>query len=553
MYIVEKLLYYFKFIQDLSSRTSLQSRYRKLTPRISSGSKKVVLVEGLWDNPNHWMRLWIFLNAYLEDHEADVIGILRSSSNWDNWKKRESLKSLGIKRFLYLDESNKKMDLYQSCANELLSGITQSSQILELELPGNLPAYTFFDTVLKIERQPQLKIDNNLVWRDTLAEMLYYYDFFQKFFKDNEVLAVVSSHAWKSEYAVLCWVTLGFNIPFYYMTAHYNSIRIRKMNSQREYQAPNEHLSFTQFTALSNMTQKNLIERGKIYMKERFNSESDFIVLRYSVKPEQRGLDRTIVLKNIGLDPSKELIVIYAHSWFDFPHVQAMKNFTEPLDWLMFTLDVISSVSNVNWAIKPHPCDQWYDTIHLETLINNLPSHITLLPENSDSLAIQSLAQGFVTIHGTIAIEAVAEGKKVLCADRSMYTDWGFTHTAESRDDYRNMLRNILELSSPTQEQSQRAFAFAATSLAPAHFDKMTLKIPCDTRFLDGTLYAMVKRLLTKEMHLIKQEIENVRKWLDSGYHSYNCWKTVKYCSRTRPAETGADRGCLLKREISKL
>jgi hypothetical protein len=209
-----------------------------------------------------------------------------------------------------------------------------------------------------------------------------------------------------------------------------------------------------------------------------------------------------------------------------------MENFTEPLDWLKFTLEHIRAHSHVNWAIKPHPCDRWYANIRLQDFVSDLPPHVAVISEDSDSLAIQTIADAVVTIQGSIAIEAAAIGKTVICADRGTYSDWGFTHFAQSREHYADMLRDVLALPKTTLEQSRRAMAYAATALAPPPREAEPVRLTCDTRFLEGTLYPAVRRLLTEEQSAIVAEIRLMREWMSSHYDSYNAWRTLHHYSQ---------------------
>ncbi len=518
------------WLSDVAQRTGVERYYRDNPPPIAHGAEEVLVVEGLWDNPNHWLRLWMFLHAYLAERKADVIGVLRANGNWNDWRQRRSLQALGIRRFAYLPPSDPDA-AYRTQARDLLAGARTLRDMLNLKLPDALPAYVFFDTVLKDARHPQPEIEGNGVWEETLAETLRLGDFYRLFFDRTKVVGVVSSHAWKSEWAALCWTALRRNIPFHYMTAHYDSVRIRRMRSLRDYRAPNEHLSFAEFSALPSHVQESLIARGKHYLEERFNGNSDFIVMRYSVRPEQRNLDRASLLARHGLDPEKPLAVVYAHSWFDFPHTQAMTNFTEPLDWIKFTVERVKAIPHVNWALKPHPCDQWYAKVRLQDFVSDLPDNVSTIPEETDFLAIQSIADAVVTIQGSIAIEGGAIGKTVVCADRGMYSDWGFTHSATSREHYAGMLEDILALPKPTQEQSRRAMAYAATALAPPPPEAQSLRLTCDTRFLEGTLYPAVKRMLSENRDSVTNEIRFMREWMCSPCDSYNVWRTLRHYS----------------------
>lgn len=515
--------------KDLAGRRSLDSFFHRHPAPINHGAQSIVVCEGMWDNPNHWFRLWMYLHALLSDRQLDVVAVLRSKGAR---KERATLQAIGIRRFRYLDDAEDCDAVVRSRAESLLRNVTSAQDMLELSLPNEYPAYAYYDTVVKLEKHPQPAISQNPNWLSTLLDVFRLTQFYAELFDGNDVSCVVSSHPWKNEYALLCWTALKRGIPFSYVTAHYNSIRIRRMSSPDDYKAPNEHLTFEEYTALVPEVRMRLIERGRKYLEEHFNGGSDFVVNRYAINPELRNHSRTDLLLQLGLDPDKPLAVVYAHSWFDFPHAQDMRNFTDPLDWIQLTIETIAEVTDINWILKPHPCDQWYGVLGIRDLIRKLPAdHLAILPEPCDSLAVQNAADVLVTIHGSVGIEASAYGKPVLCADRSYYTNWGFTHTARSRQDYVEKLRSISRLAKPTRDQSERAMAYGATALGPPPAGTEYLETPCDSLYLEGTLYRQLEDLCLNRMNSVRREIDSLRKWIESSADSYNVWRTIQHYS----------------------
>ena len=72
--------------------------------------------------------------------------------------------------------------------------------------------------------------------------------------------------------------------------------------------------------------------------------------------------------------------------------------------------------------------------------------------------------------------------------------------------------------------------AFAATALAPPPQEAGSLRLACDTRFIEEGLYSDVRSLFTLPPTTLRAEIGMVRRWLASPYDSYNAWRTVDHC-----------------------
>jgi hypothetical protein len=217
-------------------------------------------------------------------------------------------------------------------------------------------------------------------------------------------------------------------------------------------------------------------------------------------------------------------VAVYSQVWFDFPHTFGMQHFTDFLDWIRFTVAEVAGHTQVTWLLKPHPCDPWYGSLRLADVVGSLPPHVRLCDEATDSATVQLASDAIVTVHGTIGIEAAARGLPVVCADRSYYSDWGFTHVAKSRDDYAALLAAIHTLPAPTDEQRARALAFAALSLAPPPTER--LRTSCDTS-APPMLYREILGRLDSERAALDAETTAIAEWLAMGRPSYAVYRTA--------------------------
>ena len=124
-------------VRDHLGRRSVERHYRREPLPIVAGAERVILCEGMWDNPNHWLRLWMFLRAALSEMDADVIGVLQRA---DDGPKRRSLEALGIRRFVSLEAAGAPRAEDLRRADALLGGVASAADVLSLELPDGLPA-----------------------------------------------------------------------------------------------------------------------------------------------------------------------------------------------------------------------------------------------------------------------------------------------------------------------------------------------------------------------------------------------------------------------------
>jgi len=514
---------------EAKPRWSAEECYRRYQAGFAGNSRRVIVCEGMMDNPNHFFRLHMMLAAMPDAKDCRLVCILR---NRDEVNQQRTLESLGAKEFVYLEDHARRLEQFMGTARQLLNNVRSHRDLLELELPHSLPAYVFYDTVLKVARHPQPPLDSPL-WTVVLAEVLRNLTIYEDLFGHHEVVRVVSSHPWKNEYATLCWTAITHAVPCYHVTGFCEGVRIRRFRMAEDFATPVEHCSFADFSGLPASVREGIVERGRAYLSERESGKSTDINARYAFRPDKRPAGKPAARRVLGVPEHGFLAVVCAPVWFDFPHTFAMWNFTDFLDWVKFTVDQIGRNTSVTWLLKPHPCDSWYGGVRLADLAGNLPPHVHLCPEATDALTAQLAADAVVTVHGTVAIEAAARGVPVLCADQSYYSDWGFTHTAKSREEYAQGLANIQNLVRPTEEQQKRAMAVAALSLSPAPEALGLLRTSCDSserRMLYGEIVNRFER--EKDSLLVEQNA--IGEWLAGSSPSYAACQTINHYARMK-------------------
>jgi hypothetical protein len=507
-------------------RSAAEGNYRRSRSRVVGVGSPAIVCEGMWDNPNHFFRLHLMLSALSDGGPRRLIGVLHRHSER---RQRRTLKSLGARDFLYLEQNAVRREQFDAEAQRLLAGVSTHRDLLRLDLPHALPAYIYYDTVLKIARHPQPPLDSPL-WSGVLAEVLRNLAIYDQLFRTQRIAAVVTSHPWKNEFAALTWMALVHGVPCHYVTGFCEATRIRRFAMLEDFATPVEYGTAREFDALPDSTRRRAIEYGRAYLAEREQGTSSDINARYAFRPDRRQVDRAAAQGALGIDGRRPVAAVFAQVWFDFPHTFAMQNFTDFLDWMRFTVDRIAENTSVTWLLKPHPCDEWYGGVRLRDVVGALPPHVRVCPEDSDSLTVQLSADVLVTVHGTVGIEAAARGIPVLNADRSHYTEWGFTHLAKSRDDYAELLSRIASLAPPTLEQRERAMAFAALALAPPPAALGLLRTSCDTS--GPVLYEEIAQRFRRDAGALDREQAAIRQWLASGRASYAAAQTIRWCTR---------------------
>lgn len=482
-------------------------------------SNEVILLDGLWDNPNHFFRLSIFLNAIDVERQCKRVAVVRENTSS---AILGTLQSLGVVDFLIIpdDVAAKFID----AADNMLLNVKTHEDFLRIQLPHELPAYVIYDYVLKKMRHPHPPIEDPC-WRNAVAYALMIEDCLSNFFSAERVVCVVLSHPWGLPYGSIVWSAIDKLIKTYHLTGYGEGIRIRLFKSKSDFSLPVEHLSYIDYKELPDNLKTNLSRIGKFEFDKRISGLSSDINARYAFKPKDRQCVDQIKAK-LGIGGDVTVVLVCSHVWFDYPHTFGMRNFVDFYDWISFTLESIKDLEGVTWLMKPHPTETWYGGFQLSSMLIGEYSNIILLPQDFDQATAISLADAVVTVHGTVGLEAAINNLPVICADRSYYSDWPFTYFARSRDEYKSLLLNILEVCASQIDNKDSAAACFAAALSHPNETDQRMKLRCDS--MSAELYKDIYRFHRLSPEICINESKLISEWLSSGTSSYAVYTLLK-------------------------
>lgn len=136
---------------------------------------------------------------------------------------------------------------------------------------------------------------------------------------------------------------------------------------------------------------------------------------------------------------TKPVVMVSLHCFSDFPHHAGNLLFLDYYSAFTETLEMIAENNDVNWIVKPHPSRTRHgeDGLVEDYLSSKSYSNVILWPEEVSTLSALEWATGFVTVNGTIGIEAACFGKPVLIGGSSNYGHLGFSMVPSTKEEYR--------------------------------------------------------------------------------------------------------------------
>ena len=174
----------------------------------------------------------------------------------------------------------------------------------------------------------------------------------------------------------------------------------------------------------------------------------------------KRSLSREEWNISMGLDPEKKNVVIMCHTFSDAVFNSEYTAFRDYYDWTEQTMVLVAKMHHVNWIIKPHPARARYNESEdsFENMFEKYKTkNMYLFPDDVSTASLKDVADVLVTMCGTSGMEFPCFGIPVIACGKAMYTEFGYTQTPETLEEYRNMLLHVDRMERLNEQQIQKA------------------------------------------------------------------------------------------------
>jgi len=491
-----------------------------------------VLVDAMWDNPNYWTRYALLRNA-LGLAGAREDGLL---GEWNRQRVTGTLQGLGITTLQDFRIDGAARRRHMARARAMAATIAEAADAMALTWPEEFPAEIAYDGIIRRQRRGDVDPADPML-ADHIAEALACLAAAGDLLDRGGYDLVVLSHAINFDFGALAWCAQRRGIDVVIAYGNYGSNRFLRVDGPGALDDFSNVPDRARFDGTGPEAFDLLRAKGRGLMADRLGGATDDIGAVYAFQKTTGGMGRDKVVAELGLDPAKPVICVYASNWFDFPHGAPMVHFRDFRDWIDATLAVAAATPGVNWLFRPHPCDTWYGAVNgptLADLVNATASpHVHLVPAEWNGAELMGAVDGGITYFGTVAVELAAAGKPALLADRGWYGHLGFARLPESRQDYLALLAAPWWQEMDLADCRARAEAFAGWWFAmPDWLEPGRLRDDSNQEAIWQTLPAWLENADAA----IAREIATIAAWVDSGERHLNVYRW------SRALETGAER-----------
>lgn len=336
-----------------------------------------------------------------------------------------------------------------------------------------------YDTYLRSLGAPTLRsLDSRLlnliadaVVRQRTAEIL---------FERYDVKTVISGHMVYNYFGIFSRTALARGIPVIQDISQ-NPFRLKHFRDFTMARQSTSQFQLREFNKIFASERETAVAFGRRYCEERISGQRELVLndLVYGAYGATRQrLTKEELCGQLGWSAEKPIVALMSHVLFESPHTVGGALFNDIYEWLEETILLARQMPEVQFLIKPHPDQRYYDeqsrhsSQHvpgdeaIRTLVEQhktadggLPN-VAFCPPSLHTGSLVDIVSAIVTQHGTAGYEMGAWGIPVILIGKAPYSRLGFTIEPKSMTEYADVLRNAGNIPRLTEEQRERVFTF---------------------------------------------------------------------------------------------
>ena len=348
-------------------------------------------------------------------------------------------------------------------------------RVVNLEFEGLPVGDLIYDTHLRQTGRPTIeRLDDTLLTHITDAFRIYKAS--DKILKSGAIQGLCTLHMVYFHLGILSRLALAYGIPVIQNLSN-NPFRIKRNGSFLNARDALGLFDAREFDYVFHQEREKAVSVGRRYLERRLAGRAELGFkdgVEGAYGASRKHYEKEELCRTLGWDAAKPIVVLMTHVFHESPHAVGGNIYCDYYEWLSETLEVAARTPDVQWLLKSHPQQKYFDELlrhspHLvprdETMRRLLEpcrnaSHIALCPDDLHTASLIAVSHAIVTQHGRAGYEFAACGVPVVTTARAAYGGLGFTVEPRSREAYREQLSRIAELSPLDKEQSERALAY---------------------------------------------------------------------------------------------
>jgi len=438
------------------------NKYNSNKKNNSKVKRKKIIAESIINHPLYTLGSCIIASTLSNNKNYDIVGLIRKGDIFG----AQIMKSFGIDEIKIIDNSNiisRLIYFYKSFF--ILSKTKNIKEILKFKIRDIEIGKAVYEHYLRFVGKPPTKIN----WKIIIffAESLYYIDRSKKLLKNLKPKYWIQSEKQFIPHRILSQQVLKFKTKIIARN-NINQVSIKMYKSFKERNMNRNKITYKLFNKLNKKYKKIILKKtNKLFFinnkNNKVGSEVHQIIDNKKIYNEFKSketFNSYFKFKN-----SNPVVLILAHQMTDGAFSNSWNLFRDDIDWLKQTLKIAKEIKNINFIIKSHPSEKFYNSKIttkkiFKELISDKVSNIKLFPNNYDINSLINYINVLITSHGSAGYEYPAKSIPTIICGETFYSGLGFNIEPKSIKEYKKIVNNIPQIKKLNKFQTDKAKIF---------------------------------------------------------------------------------------------
>ena len=436
--------------KDEIFRIDSQNTYLKLLKKTFYNQKKIyssqkVFIESFINHPSYTIPNCFISNIISKNKNIELNGILRKG----DIKGTQILNSFGIKKIIFINDGNIFSRFYFFLKSfTYLKKLSSVDQLIKLKIDKIDFGKAIYEQFIRFKKNPNIyRIQDEFYI--LLGQALLLNNQFKRIFKNQNKSLLVQSETQYFPFRISFQNALKFNLKVLSKRGiSMTGLRIYKNFSERN--ENRNKISRKIFNLYYGSLKKGHIEKIYRFHSNKINQTFGKDIFHKKNDKENSKIifnNKVDFCRKLKLNKNYPIVLILAHELTDGNLVNKWNIFQNDMFFLKETLIKIKKIKKINWVIKPHPSEEFFNSkITTYTLFDNYSpnfKNIRLLPKNYIIKNPEKIYHCAITSHGTAGYEYPSFGiPTIICGD-APYSQLGFNLEPKNKNEYFLLLDEI--------------------------------------------------------------------------------------------------------------
>lgn len=435
--------------------------WHRFSPKPSELNAEYIAVDAMVDFPSYILGNLIIAKYLQSFTGCRILAVVRNPEQLARWK--ELLISFSVEEAFFAMDSQPfsySIRIEDIIREKEGSGLREC--LLNCQIHGMPVGDLIYDAYLRDTGEPTV-FGMNSTLEAYIRQAIQFYDRYNLLFIKKKIRHCVLGHTVYLLYGMLARVAVMNGTVVYGRKPGSSPLTIKQYQKIGDFPMSEMKPDSDSFEKILIKRKEQGIDYANEFLSKRFSGEAAGPFGTFAAYSKDRiAVSRETFLSTCRINNNNPIVFLMCHAFTDSPHSYPTMLHHDFYDWLTDTLNIVVDLKDINWVVKIHPEDKHYiskidygSKLGIEYSLKY--KHIFLCPDNLNSSSLTDIADMFLTVRGTCAVEFAAMGIPSIVTAQGRFSQLGFLQECFSREQYIQSLARIMKNNILDQSQRDRA------------------------------------------------------------------------------------------------